>query len=85
MLDELRDYRFFAEDMAHPTALAVDYIWERFSDTYFSDKTIDGIKEYEKISKTENHRPSNPESKEYLSLLEKIKNNKENWNKKYKN
>ena len=85
VLDELRDYRFFAEDMAHPTALAVDYIWERFSDTYFSDKTIDGIKEYEKISKTEKHRPSNPESKEYLSLLEKIKNNKENWNKKYKN
>ena len=84
VLDELRDYRFFAEDMAHPTSLAVDYIWERFSDTYFSDKTIDGIKEYEKIVKTEKHRPSNPESGEYLSLLEKIKTNKENWTKKYK-
>ena len=84
VLDELRDYRFFAEDMAHPTALAVDYIWEKFSDTYFSDKTIDGIKEYEKIVKTEKHRPSNPESAEYLLLLEKIKTNKENWTKKYK-
>ena len=84
VLDELRDYRFFAEDMAHPTALAVDYIWEKFSNTYFSDKTIDGIKEYEKIVKTEKHRPSNPESAEYLLLLEKIKTNKENWTKKYK-
>lgn len=84
VLDELRDYRFFAEDMAHPTALAVDYIWKKFSDTYFSDKTIDGIKEYEKIVKTEKHRPSNPESAEYLLLLEKIKTNKENWTKKYK-
>ena len=85
VLDELRDYRFFTEDMAHPTALAVDYIWKRFSDTYFSDKTIDGIKEYEKIVKTEKHRPSNPESQQYLSLLEKIKNDKNNWTKKYKN
>ena len=84
VLDELRDYRFFTEDMAHPTALAVDYIWKRFSDTYFSDKTIDGIKEYEKIVKTEKHRPSNPESEQYLSLLEKIKNDKNNWTKKYK-
>ena len=85
VLDELRDYRFFAEDMAHPTALAVDYIWEKFSGTYFSDKTIDGIKEYEKIVKTEKHRPSNPESEQYISLLEKIKNDKINWTKKYKN
>lgn len=84
MLDELRDYRFFADDMAHPTALAVNYIWQRFSDTYFSDKTIDGIKEYEKIIKTEKHRPSNPNSEQYLSLLEKIKRDKENWIIKYK-
>lgn len=85
VLDELRDYRFFADDMAHPTTLAVDYIWERFANTYFSEKTIEGIKEYEKIVKTEKHRPSNPKSEQYLSLLEKIKNDKENWNKKYKN
>jgi hypothetical protein len=84
VLDELRDYRFFAEDMAHPTALAVDYIWEKFSGAYFSDKTIDGIKEYEKIVKTEKHRPSNPESEQYISLLEKIKNDKINWTKKFK-
>ena len=84
VLDELRDYRFFAEDMAHPTSLAVDYIWEKFSGIYFSDKTIDGIKEYEKIIKTENHRPSNPESEQYISLLEKIKTDKINWTKKYK-
>ena len=84
VLDELRDYRFFAEDMAHPTSLAVDYIWEKFSSAYFSEKTIDGIREYEKIIKTEKHRPLNPESTEYLLLLEKIKNDKINWTKKFK-
>lgn len=36
LLDELRDYRFFAEDMVHPTKQAVDYVWERFLSTYFS-------------------------------------------------
>ncbi len=85
VLDELRDYRFFAEDMAHPTTLAVDYIWERFSETYFTENTINGIKEYEKIAKTEKHKPSNPESEQYISLLEKIKKDKINWTKKYKN
>lgn len=39
MMDELRDYRFYADDMVHPSALAVDYIWQRFSDTYFSPET----------------------------------------------
>ena len=39
--DELRDYRFYAADMLHPTEQAVDYIWERFSDTYFSQLTAE--------------------------------------------
>lgn len=39
MLDELRDYRFYADDMLHPSPLAVNYLWERFSDVFFSDET----------------------------------------------
>ncbi len=39
VLDELRDYRFYAEDMVHPSPVAIDYIWQRFSETYFSANT----------------------------------------------
>ena len=40
MLDELRDYRFYADDMLHPSPLAVNYLWERFSDVFFSDENV---------------------------------------------
>lgn len=43
MLDELRDYRFYADDMIHPSPLAVSYIWERFQDTFFSNVTKDKV------------------------------------------
>ena len=41
MLDDLRDYRFYASDMKHPSEVAVDYIYEKFSDTFFSRQTRD--------------------------------------------
>lgn len=84
MLDELRDYRFYADDMAHPTNLAVDYIWEKFSETYFTENTKLAVKEYDKINKKENHRPYNPNSQEYMEFLEKVKEEKNNWILKYK-
>ena len=39
MLDELRDYRFYADDLVHPSSLAVQYIWERFTDTFCTNQT----------------------------------------------
>lgn len=56
MLDELRDYRFYAEDMIHPSSLAVDYIWERFQDTYFSSVTRDKVLKANKEYKRSMHR-----------------------------
>ncbi len=44
MVDELRDYRFYAEDMVHPSPLAIEYIWERFQDTYFTNKTKEVVR-----------------------------------------
>ena len=44
MLDELRDYRFYADDMIHPSPLAVEYIWQRFQDTYFDRNTQEHIR-----------------------------------------
>lgn len=43
MMDELRDYRFYADDMIHPSEKAVEYIWQRFQDTYFDNKTKDAV------------------------------------------
>ena len=57
MMDELRDYRFYADDMLHPSKVAIDYIWERFCDTYMNMETKAVIKEMESINKALNHRP----------------------------
>lgn len=55
LMDELRDYRFYAEDLTHPAKVAVDIIWERFLKWAFSDKDIEQIRQNEKLSKSEHH------------------------------
>lgn len=56
MLDELRDYRFYADDMIHPSELAVEYIWQRFQDTYFDNKTKDAVAKATKEWQRHQHR-----------------------------
>ncbi len=56
MLDELRDYRFYADDMIHPSELAVEYIWQRFQDTYFDNKTKDAVAKATKEWHRRQHR-----------------------------
>jgi hypothetical protein len=60
MMDELRDYRFYAEDMLHPSPQALRYIWERFAETAFSEETKNIVREAEKIIAAQNHRPLHP-------------------------
>ena len=69
VLDELRDYRFYEKDMLHPNQLAIDYIWERFSDVFFSEKTENLNKEIEKINLAVNHKPINPHSVQHRKFL----------------
>jgi hypothetical protein len=57
LLDELRDYRWFSDDMLHPSAQAVDYIWQRLSQTWCSDETLAFIKDTERVNKFLAHRP----------------------------
>lgn len=57
MLDDLRDYRFYAADMVHPSDLAVDYIYEAFASTYFSDQTNQTAKGARRMSRSQAHRP----------------------------
>ena len=69
--DELRDYRFYREDMLHPTDQAVEYIWQRFGDTFFSKQTVKFLEEWRPIKAALAHRPFNPEAEEYKKFLEK--------------
>lgn len=71
-MDELRDYRFYAGDMVHPSEAAVDYIWERFSETYMTGETVSVSKEVDKLVKAINHRPLSPDSRDYFQFREKM-------------
>ncbi|MEG2277740.1 MAG: GSCFA domain-containing protein [Odoribacter sp.] len=61
VMDELRDYRFYAEDMLHPSTRTIDYIWEKFGENYLSKETEPLRKRIDKINKTLLHRSSDPE------------------------
>ena len=72
MMDELRDYRFYAEDMLHPSKAAIDYIWERFCETTISEKAIPTMEAVEIIQKGMLHRPFNPNSESHLNFLSQL-------------
>jgi hypothetical protein len=64
MIDDLRDYRFYNEDMIHPSPLAIDYIWENFSYTFFDEQTLNINKTIKDLILATNHRLKNPVSEE---------------------
>lgn len=69
LMDELRDYRFYADDMLHPSPLAVDYIAECFGRTFFDRETQAIRKEWEEIGKAIAHRPLQPASEGYQRFI----------------
>lgn len=69
MNDELRDYRFYRPDMLHPSEQAVDYIFEKFREAYFSKDSIRFYDEWQPIQRALQHRPFNPDSEEYKQFL----------------
>ena len=71
--DELRDYRFYREDMLHPSAQAVEYIWERFSEAYFSPSAKRFLEEWRPIKEALGHKPFHPESDEYKAFIERTR------------
>lgn len=82
--DELRDYRFYREDMLHPTDQAVEYIWQRFGETFFSKQTVKFLEEWRPIKAALAHRPFNPEAEEYKKFLEKAKEEERELMERYK-
>jgi hypothetical protein len=69
MMDELRDYRFYAEDMIHLSPVAIEYIFNRFSDFLISKESMNISKKVLKIRKSMLHRPVNTESSDYEKFL----------------
>jgi hypothetical protein len=72
MMDELRDYRFYADDMLHPSSMAVEYLWECFCRCYFSKETLCVMKEWSEIRRGLEHKPYRPDSEAYQHFLSQI-------------
>ena len=62
MLDDLRDYRFYEEDLLHPNALAREYIWRKFAAAYFSGRCMETLNELKDLNRARRHKPRNPQS-----------------------
>lgn len=72
MLDELRDYRYYAEDMLHPSSMAVEYIWQRLVETYMTADTQVEMKTLHQLWRDEHHRFIHPDSMEAKRFLERL-------------
>lgn len=68
VLDDLRDYRFYAADMLHPSEVAVAYIWQHFADAFFTSETKALLTDLEKIQTAVRHRPFNPDTEQHKNF-----------------
>lgn len=73
MMDELRDYRFYAQDMIHPNQIAIDYIWERFTGSCITPDAQDTMKLIEQVQKGLQHKPFNPDSAQHREFTTKLR------------
>ncbi len=71
VMDDLRDYRFFADDMLHPNQQAIDYVWESLSNTFFDNQTRNLLQQIEEVLLALNHRPRNPDSEAHRKFVER--------------
>lgn len=71
VMDELRDYRFYAEDMTHPSGVAIEYIWECFCRCCIAKKSLQFMTLWQEIQKAVNHRPFQPQSSAFQLFVRK--------------
>jgi lysophospholipase L1-like esterase len=83
MMDELRDYRFYAEDLLHPNATAIAYIWERFVSGSVAVESIPIMDEVDQIQKALAHRAFNPNSESHQKFLSNLNERMSNIKKQY--
>ena len=72
MMDELRDYRFYEKDLIHPNEMAVDYIWGKFKETYFSSELVEVEIAWGRVIATLSHRPHPTKKHLHIAALEKL-------------
>ena len=72
LMDELRDYRFYAEDMLHPSQTAIDYIWSRLAESTISEESHSVMEEVDSIRKALAHRSFNPDSEAHQKFLKNL-------------
>lgn len=73
MMDELRDYRFYSQDMIHPSQIAIDYIWHRFTEAWIEPEALKTMNTVDSIQKGLQHRPFNLQSTQHIEFTEKLK------------
>ena len=83
MMDELREYRFYKEDMIHPSSLAIDYIWNCVKKTWIAEEGMKTMQRVQEIQNGMAHRPFNPTSKRHLSFLQSLEEKKKQLQQKY--
>lgn len=83
MLDELRDYRFYAEDMVHPSQVAVDYIWQRFVDTYMAADTQNEMRALHQLWRDRHHRFLHPGTEDAVTFGERLEKRLQSLKKQY--
>ena len=71
LMDDLRDYRFYSDDMLHPNNTAIEYIWSKFENCFFSPNTLEYKMEMLKLEKALNHKPFNPTSESHQLFIKK--------------
>ena len=83
MNDELRDYRFYKEDMLHPSDQAVEYIWEKFRTVYFGKAAEQFLEDWRPIREALGHKPFNPDSEEHKKFIARTEERKREFEEKY--
>jgi hypothetical protein len=70
VIDDLRDYRFYKEDLVHPNDLAINYVWDHFTTTCVGDEDRSLLPRIAEINRARQHRPFNPESAQHRQFLQ---------------
>ena len=83
VIDELRDYRFYEEDLVHPNNLAVDYVWNALKKSLFTEKTKAMVQDWEEVRQMQEHRLLHPDSLEAQKFKEKLSRKKTAFKQKY--
>lgn len=84
-MDDLRDYRFYADNLVHPGSLGIEAVKELVADNCFDHRLRDYVAEAQPIVKALQHRPTNPDSEQYKRFVEQQRKNKQQLIKKYEN